>query len=334
MAECTPERGHRRRAGAKYEPSRRLGGIHEGLLRSGVTAAVLLAAAGNGWAIDSLPVERPVRAVGSTNALEDYFLHWFDRVDEVSATQPNWPSPIMTTTPLIKELIAYGQSLQTLPNGARTTVYNGGINALGLHFVPTLSNEFTIGLPTYQVRTGRNPAAGLTDLPFLLVKHRLASANAENGDYIVTVFLSGQAPTGITAFTTNAYYITPTLAVGKGFGDLVVQATVGTPWPTSNYDKLGTQLVTNVAFQYHLFKYFWPEVEFNYTHWMNGPRNGVDQLFMTFGATIGTFSIPDTRLKANFFGGYQTALTPHPSIKTPLTPVYNHGWLFGGRLLF
>lgn len=321
------------RARERSKRSKRWSRIHDVLQAYAIVAACSVPGVPRA-AADTLPIPQAVDSTRPANALEEYFLHWFDRVDEVSATQPNWPSPIMTTTPLIKELVAYGQAFQTLPNGAKATVYNGAINALGLHLVPTLYNELTIGLPTYQVRTVKSPAAGLTDLPFLLVKHRLASGNAENGDYVVTVFLAGQAPTGITAFTANSYYITPTLAIGKGFGDLNIQATIGTPWPTSNYTKLGTQLVTNVAFQYRLFQYFWPEIELNYTHWMNGPRNGVDQLFMTFGATIGTFSIQDTRLKANFFGGYQTALTPHPSIKNPLTPVYNHSWLFGGRLLF
>jgi len=275
-----------------------------------------------------------VETTSPANPLEDYFLHWFDRVDEVNASQPSWPSPIMTVTPLLKELVAYGQAFQTQPNGARNTVYNGGIAALGVHVVPTLYNELTIGLPTYQVRTIKGPADGITDLPYLLFKHRLASGNAENGEYVVTLFVSGQAPTGIKQFTANSYFITPTIAVGKGFGPLKISATVGTPWPTSNYNTLGTQLVTNVAFQYQLFQYFWPEVELNYTHWMNGARNGVDQLFMTLGATLGTFPLPDTRVKANFFGGTQFALTPHPAIASPLTPVYSRSWLFGGRLLF
>ncbi len=288
------------------------------------------------WAAEPepLPTPRTVDTIGPANPVEEYFLHWFDRVDAVNATQPSWPSPIMTTTPLIKELIAYGQAFQTQPNGARNTVYNGGVNALGLHVVPTLYNEFTIGLPTYQVRTGKQQAEGLTDLPFLLVKHRLASGNAENGDYVVTVFLAGQAPTGIKPFTADSYVVTPTLAIGKGFGDFNIQATIGTPWPVRNYSRLGTQLQTNVAFQYHLFKYFWPEVELNYTHWMNGARDGLDQLFMTVGGTLGTFSFPDTRVKANFFGGHQFVLTPSPAILNPITPVYSRSWVFGGRLLF
>ena len=78
----------------------------------------------------------------------------------------------------------YGQAFQTLPNGANVAVYDGGMPAL----------------------------------PFFLVKTRLGSGNEENGDYVVTAFLSGQAPIGIKPFTANAYYITPTIAAGKGLG--------------------------------------------------------------------------------------------------------------------
>jgi hypothetical protein len=46
-------------------------------------------------------------------------------------------------------------------------------------------------------------------------------------------------------------------------------------------------------------------------------------LSITVGGTLGTFPIADTRLKANFFGGTQFALTPHPAIASPLTPVYS-----------
>ena len=61
--------------------------------------------------------------------------------------------------------------------------------------------------------------------------------------------------------------MTPTLAAGKGWGDFDIQATVGVPIPLDHEDTIGVSIVTNVAFQYHIAKYFWPEIEVNYTHW-------------------------------------------------------------------
>ncbi len=117
-------------------------------------------------------------------------------------------------------------------------------------------------------------------------------------------------------------------------GDFDIQATVGTPWPTSNYNILGTQLVTNIAFQYHLLPYLWPEIELNDTYWFNGVRGRLNQLFLTFDAIIGPYPVPGTRAKAALLVGYQTGLTPHPAILSPITPMYNHSWLFGARLFF
>jgi len=102
----------------------------------------------------------------------------------------------------------------------------------------------------------------------------------------------------------------------------------------AHFSALGTQLVTNVAFQWHLFKYLRPEIELNYTTWINGARNGLDQLFITFDAIIGPFPIPGTRAKPMLVVGYQRALTPSPAILNPLTPVYSRSWLLGARMFF
>jgi len=298
--------------------------------------AIVLALLGlGGFAhADALQPPQASQSVDVPQDVENYFAEWFDRVDATSAAQPSWAAPMTTVTPLLKEFGMYGQAFQTLPNGANVAVYDGGMPAVGIHLIPDYYNEIYIGAPPYQVRTIKQPADGFADLPFFLVKTRLGSSNEENGDYVVTAFLSGQAPIGIKPFTANAYYITPTIAAGKGWGDFNIQATVGTPWPTSNYNKLGTQLVTNVAFQYRLLPYLWPEIELNDTYWFNGARGRLNQLFLTLDAIICPNPIPGTRAKAALLFGYQTALTPHPAILNPITPVYNHSWLFGARLFF
>lgn len=279
------------------------------------------------------PVPQSAPSADPTSEVESYFANWFKRVDATQDAQPHWAAPLDTVTPLLKEFGQYSQVSQALPNGAAVAIYDGGTPGAGVHFIPDYYNEVFIGAPPYQVRTIKQPAAGLGDLPFLLIKTRLAAANEQNGNYVLTAYLSGQAPTGIKPFTANAYYVTPTIAGGVGWGDFNIQATFGAPTPTSKMDKLGAQLATNVAFQYHLLEYFWPEIELSDTYWLNGPRSGLNQLFAAFDGIIGPFPIPDTRMKIAIVGGYQTALTPHP-ILNPLTPLYNHSWQFALRLFF
>ena len=140
----------------------------------------------------------------------DFFTHWFDRVDAARETQPHWVPPLVTLSPLITELLKEDGYYQRLGNGADILNLGGG---KGLFLVPTEANEFDIGLPTYEKRYHVQPGSGLTDLQFL-IKQRLLSAPEDQGNYIVTAALAGQAPTGTALFTNNAYVVMPSLLAG------------------------------------------------------------------------------------------------------------------------
>lgn len=281
-------------------------------------------------AADSAPESVPDSGVQDIGT---YVANWFQRVNDTQAAQPFWAAPLTTVTPLLKEFAQYSQSYERLPNGSSVTNYDGGAPGVGVHIIPDAFNEVFIGTPTYATLAGKKTAAGLTDFPFLLVKTRLATGNEQNGDYVVTAYLSGQSPVGIKPFSANAYYVTPTIAGGKGWGDFDIQANIGTPMPTSNLQTLGAQLSSNVALQYHLLKYLWPEFELNDTYWLNGVRGGLNQLFLTPDVILGPYPLDDTRLAASLLVGYQFAATPNP-ILNPLTPLYNHSVIFAARLFF
>jgi hypothetical protein len=260
----------------------------------------------------------------------DYFAHWFDRVDQARASQPHWQTPLATSTPRLTQEIVSNVLLEQLGNGANLYNFGGG---KGLDLIPTTTNQISFYAPPYLVRTDVDPAHGLGDWPFFLIKQRLLSANEENGNYIVTAFVSGQAPIGDEAFTNHAYVITPTLAAGKGWGNFDIQASVAVPVPVEFEDKIGTSLASNLALQYHFAKYFWPEFEFNDTYWFDGERGGKDQLFLTPGIIFGPFPISQ-RVKLNFGVGYQFAVLPTKLTLEPLTPMYNHAVLFTSRVDF
>ncbi len=190
-----------------------------------------------------------------------------------------------------------------------------------------------IGAPPYLDRSIKKPASGFGDWPFLLIKQRLASANEQNGNYIVDLYLAAQAPTGVDAFTNDAYIITPSIAGGLGFGDFDVQATLGVGIPTDHKSTLGTTLLTNVTLQYHFLQYFWPEVEMNHTYWADGLRGGKNQVLLTTGIVLGRFVIQD-RVGASIGFGYQFAVAPDKTLKPVLTPLYDHAWIVSGRLTF
>jgi hypothetical protein len=113
---------------------------------------------------------------------------------------------------------------------------------------------------------------------------------------------------------------------------LVFQGTFGAAIPT-NYEKtLGNQVTGNGALQYHLWQVLWPQMEVNWTHFVDGLRDGKDQVFLTPGVVLGRLSLTE-QLKFTIGAGYQFAVEPHfqPS---PLLPAYNHAWLLTTRLSF
>jgi len=281
---------------------------------------------GTGLATDRLAqVSNP----SGGDAVSAHFAGWFARVKQAQDSQPHWITPIATVTPRLEEEFRYDQDWQTLGSGATVENFDGG---KGLELIPTRSNEIIINLPPYEERRVKKPATGFGDWPFLLVKQRLASGNEQNGNYIVSAFLGVQAPTGIAAYTNDAWVITPTLAAGKGWGNFDVQGTVGVPIPLSHESTIGIAVVSNVSFQYHIGTYFWPEIEVNTTYWANGERGGKTQVFLTPGLVLGRFPLAG-RLKGIVGVGYQVSVSPK-SQSSPITPQYDHAWILSTRVTF
>ena len=263
-------------------------------------------------------------------SLKSYFDDWSDRVSAAQNNQPRWVTPLMTVTPRLEQEFRYDQYWEKAGNGASIDSFDSG---KGLELIPTTTNEIIVNLPAFLERRNVGPASGWGDWPALLIKQRLLSAPEASGNYVVSIFLGFQAPTGSTAFTNQAWTITPTLAFGKGWGNFDVQATIGAAIPMSRRNVIGTAVNSNLSLQYHLARYLWPEVEFNDTRWSGGARKGLNQLFMTAGMVLGRYEItPHAKLLIG--GGYQFALSPRLIRKPIVTPVYDHNFIMSVRLGF
>jgi hypothetical protein len=266
------------------------------------------------------------------DSIDACFSHWFDRVNQAQSTQPRWMTPLATVTPRLEEEGRYDQFWQHLVNGGSLQNYDGGKE---LELIPIMTNEVILNLPPYEERqVGRTHTSGWGDWSFLLIKQRLLSANQQNGNDILTAFFAVQAPVGISAYTLNTWVVTPTIVGGKGWGDFDIQATIGAAIPTSHQNTLGTQLVTNIALQYHLLRYFWPEFELNDTIWLNGSQpGGKNQLFLTPGLVLDRFTLLG-RLRASIGFGTQFAVSPTEQLRPALNPVYDYNRILSARLSF
>jgi hypothetical protein len=133
------------------------------------------------------------------------------------------------------------------------------------------------------------------------------------------------APTGDDGNSNRHFIFTPTIAAGKGFDAFDVQTTAGIALPNGGLQRLGMPLAWNTAFQYWLFRFFWPEFEVNYTWWPNGRREGQTQVFLTPGLVIGHIPVYE-RIGITAGIGYQVAVNKHPA--------YHHSFILTGRIPF
>jgi len=271
-------------------------------------------------------------ASASDSPLQTYFDTWFERVEHTQAEQPHWITPVATTTPRLEEEFRYDQFFEKLGNGGTLHNFDGG---KGLELIPSENVELIFGLPPYIERSQPSKptsTSGFNDLPFLLIKYRLLSANEQSGNYIITAFLQGSAPTGIEALSQHTYLITPTLAAGWGYGDFDIQSTVGVSFPTDYSQRTGDIVTWNTTLQYHLWNVLWPEVEMNNTYWLGGARAGRHQVLITPGVVLGRFPI-GWRAKLIVGAGYQMAISPS-TVRTPLTPQFRNNFILTTRIAF
>ncbi|MGH7778629.1 MAG: hypothetical protein ACREQR_02215 [Candidatus Binataceae bacterium] len=264
--------------------------------------------------------EQPVKP-GFAGALEGFVNNWRTMVSRTQADQPHWITPLVMVTPRLEQELRYDQFFQSARNGLATDNFGAG---KGLELIPQENIETIIGIPAFLKRNMPRNTGGFADWPFL-VKLRLLSADEEHGNYIVTAFLGFSAPTGSNVNDSGHGLFTPTIAFGKGFGDFDFQSTVGVIFPAGGLDRLGMPVAWNTAFQYRIARYFWPEVETNYSWQSYGADTGHNTLYITPGFVIGRIPLHN-RIGLTFGAGYQVAVTKYHN--------YNHNVILTARIPF
>lgn len=256
----------------------------------------------------------------SSSSDQSYFGSWFDRVSRTQAEQPHWITPMFTTTPRLEEEFRYDVGWQNTTAG-NVTNYGGG---KGLEFIPSEHVEIIVSPPPYLAHQNPTQMDGFGDTSFLL-KYRFAAGNEEAGNYIVTAFLGGSIPTASYSNGAENAVVTPTLALGKGWGAFDVQGTLGIALPVGDIARLGTPIAYNTAFQYRLFGKLWPELEVNGVLFHDGKHDGQQQVFLSPGLVVGKIHLW-RRLGLTVGAGEQIALT---SFHT-----YNHNRVVSVRFPF
>ena len=255
------------------------------------------------------------------------------RVTATQSRQPHWVTPLATVTPRLEQEFRTDFVRQT--NAKRFNTWNLG-NSKGLELIPERHTELLFNLPPFFSREAPNTRDGFGDISFL-AKERVFARNEEHGNAIVTVFLGATIPTGKNGNGSCCAVVTPTLAVGKGFGLVALTSTAGGSLPASNSKGLGHTIVWNNVVQYRVAKtgierFFWPEVEINTNFYSGGANDGKTQVYATPGLVVGRIPLSHDaegkpgRLGLTFGAGEQIALTHFHT--------NNHNLIFTVRLPF
>ncbi len=265
-------------------------------------------------------------------AQDGFIANWQARATATQNAQPHWVTPLVTVTPRLEQEFRTDFVHQYNPKAF--AVWNYG-NGKGLELIPERHTELIFNIPPFYNRTN-GEQDGFGDVSFLL-KERLFARNEESGNAIVTAFLGASVPTGKNGNGSCCAVVTPTLAVGKGFGQLALTSTAGGSLPVTNEKGLGHTITWNNTIQYHAAKagtarFFWPEVEFNSSFYKGGADDGDVATFVTPGMIIGRIPLTHGadgkpgRLGLTFGAGEQIAVTHFHT--------YNHATVITARIPF
>jgi hypothetical protein len=232
------------------------------------------------------------------------FGRWDERALRAQENQPNWLTPVVTSTARLKQEFRYDMIWQSNGGGPTTDNYGG---SKGLTTLPFDRLEVSINLPPYVVHNGSSQRDGFGDFS-ILTKFRILAANRKHGDYALTAFLAASFPTGSYKNGSAHAIITPTIAAGKGLGNFVVEGTFGCDLPSAQTALLGRRMILNDALQYRHWRKFWPEVEVNSNFYNDGPNDGRKQIYITPGLSAGRFPIHDN-LTLTLVVGTEVAVT-------------------------
>lgn len=252
---------------------------------------------------------------------QSWTARWLSNVTATQNRQPHWVTPLVLVTPRLEQELRGDFVRESLPGGQQSWNYDNG---KGLEIIPQSHIELLFNAPPYLQHNKKGVVNGPGDVSFLM-KYRIAAANEQQGNYILTAFFGGSVPTGTYKNGGVSSVLTPTLAGGKGWGRFDLESTLGGILPVDSIQKAGRTIVWNTVAQQHLGKFLWPEVEANSSFFEGGPNDGKMQTFITPGLLLGRFAIHN-RVGLTFGGGMQIAASHYHQ--------YNHALIFTARIPF
>jgi len=242
----------------------------------------------------------------------------------MTALQPAFITPLVEADPRLLQYARASFSREYAAAGTETVNFGngrGGGAIAGDRF------EFDFVPPAY-IQHNSSAVDGLGDTS-TLVKYRIASGNAEHGNFDVAAMLSHSFATGTYKNGAATDTFGPTLAGGYAFlRRFDVMSSLGGTMPTGKIAAQGRSIAWNMLGQYHAARSVWFEVENNATFYVGGEHDGKMQNFVT-PAAFYVVRRKEWKPTHPFFimdGGMQIA--------TPGFHTCNHNLISEARILF
>jgi hypothetical protein len=258
-------------------------------------------------------------ALAQTSEFEQFGAHNAQMAD----LQPTWMGPLIQSDARLSQAIRLSVSDASAP-GEQIVSYG---NNHGVSVIAERRFQIDFDQPSFF----RNHSAAYPDgfgNAGAQVKYRIASGNAEHGNFAVTAIdFHGFAPRAVQNGMLSAYDC-PKIAAGIARGRFNVQATLGGLLPAAKVAAQGRAIEWNVTAQLHPTPHTWFDIENNAAFNFGGPCDGNTQSFITPAAFY------MVRLKQ--WGPTHSALVfdAGMQIATSGFHLYNHNLVSEVRILF
>ena len=265
-----------------------------------------------------------VAGVVTASAQQTFLENFTAHNASMAKLQPSFITPIMGADP---RLIQYARaSFSNEYTSSHTQTVNYG-NGRGIGLIAGNRFEFDYVPPAY-IQHNSKAADGFGDTS-TLAKYRIASGNAQHGNFDIAAMVSHSFATGSASNGGRTDCYTPTLAGGYAFHRYFdVISSLGGSMPTGKIAAQGRAIMWNTEAQAHATKHVWFEVENNATFYFAGSHDGKMQNFILPGAfyVVKKSTWKPTHPFLIFDSGMQIATSGYHG--------YNHNLISEFRVLF
>jgi hypothetical protein len=187
--------------------------------------------------------------------------------DSMTALQPTWMSPLIQPDARITQSVRLSFANSYTSAGTQTVSY-GNYHTFGV--IAGNRFQFNFIAPPYIQNNSATAKDGFGDTQ-VECKMRIASGNAQHGNYALTALLAYQAPTGNHQNGAPTAIYWPNIAAGRAWGRFDLQSTIGGMMPSGKIAAQGRQIDWNTAAQWHATKHGWLALEDNAIYNYGGP---------------------------------------------------------------